>query len=1733
MMKLLSLLILFLLVSCQVKKAEGEGVIDGHIPTTHKFTATTPLNITYIPGQTIPFTLTYPKAVNVTGSPRLTITIGTTTRTADYVSGSGSSALLFNYVVQAGDEDANGIALAAAVDLNGGTLMHDVTENCSTTITLPILTSVLVDSTAPNISLATAPSNGTYISGGILNFTFKFSEKVNVTGTPRLPINLTSGIVNANYFSGTGTDTLTFRYTVTTSDVDADGIAMLAFDLNGGTIKDAVLNSANLTYTAPNTTAVLVAGNTPAITSLTAPANGRYTTGQQLNFTVNYDQAVFVTLTPRMAITTQNGTAYANYVSGGGTNALVFRYTVAAGDFDTNGISLTSPLQPNGGAIQNITMSANAQLTFVAPNTAGINVDGLDPVIATVTPPIDGWHVLGNNLNFTVNYSTPVVITGTPKISLTIGSTAYNANYLSGSGTSALVFRYTVAAGNLDVNGIQATSPIDLSGGTIKDIFGDNATLTFTPPSTTGVLVDALLPSISTVTAPADATYFNGSNVDFAVTFDENVTVTGSPSIALAVGVAGKTAVYTSGSGSNVLVFRYVVGIGDLDTDGISVASPLVLNGGTISDVAGNILASLSFTPPTTAGILVDGTVASISSITPPADATYKTSNNVDFVVNFSRAVDVTGTPRIQLDVDGTTVYANYLSGSATSSLTFRYIVQANHKDTNGLTVVAPLELNSGTIQDSSSNNAILAFTPPTTTGVVIDGVDLTIASITAPADKDYILNENMDFTVVYNNSAIVTGIPRIQLTVGAATLYATYVSGSGSANLLFRYTVGTGDVDTDGISTVGPSLDLNSGTIKDEFTDNAALAFTAANYPNKKVDGLVPAISTVAGPTAGTYLNGQNLDFVATMSEVVIVSGSPRIEITIGSTTRYANYLSGTGSAALTFRYTVTVADQDTNGIVVVPTFDLNSGTLQDISGNALTALTFTAPDTSAVLVDGMSAEISSVTPPANGTYQTGNNLDFIANFSQPVDVIGTPSIAINVGGSSLQANYLSGSGTSALTFRYTVVAGHLDADGITSSSPLALNGGTIKNAALTNAQLTFSPPTTSAVLVDGIDIVISSITPPIDKTYKIGENLDFTVNFNYASTVTGNPRIQLTVGAATLYATYVSGSGTAAHLYRYTVNAADVDVDGITSVGPAINLNSGTVKDSFGDNANLNFTGTNYANKKVDGVRPTISSMGVSANKTYIVSENINFTATYSEAVTISGSPRLTLTVGATTRYATYLSGSGTTSIVFQYTVPSGDLDGNGIVVASGVDLNAGTISDAAGNAQTNLLFTPPTLTGVLVDAIVPTISSITPPSSTTYGLAAALNFTVNFSEAVTIVGNPTLSLNIGGSTVAATYLSGSGSTAIVFRYTTVLNNVDTNGVASESPLLLAGGTIKDAPGNNSDLTFTGATHTGVNVDALPPSVSSVTLPANNTYQSGGTRPSLSFTVVFSENVTVATGTPRLHLTIGANTRYATYVSGSGTSSLIFTYTLVAADLDLDGIAIANSSNIDLNGATMRDAVANNALLAMGSLVTNKIFAVIPSMRNWYDLSDTTKIVTSGGNITSLNDKIGTYNLTGSVPYNATGFNGGSNAYAACASGDYFVGASSTSPIAVVAVFRAPSAAGTQYLIYHANTTNRPLVQFSSTATSGTVALGSTLTGAKFTSVWSGDAATQTSLWAINGYYVRGFSWPSSVTRAPDVCRMDGQIAELFFFTAEPTVAEMNALEVFINARYGLSFP
>ncbi|KOF01322.1 hypothetical protein OB69_18210, partial [Roseivirga seohaensis subsp. aquiponti] len=104
-----------------------------------------------------------------------------------------------------------------------------------------------IDTAAPVItSVSSTKVDGSYGLGEVIVVAVTFDEAVTVTGIPQLELETGSVDRKVDYSSGTGTNTLTFNYTVQMGDesADLDYKATNALTLNGGTIKDAAGNDA-------------------------------------------------------------------------------------------------------------------------------------------------------------------------------------------------------------------------------------------------------------------------------------------------------------------------------------------------------------------------------------------------------------------------------------------------------------------------------------------------------------------------------------------------------------------------------------------------------------------------------------------------------------------------------------------------------------------------------------------------------------------------------------------------------------------------------------------------------------------------------------------------------------------------------------------------------------------------------------------------------------------------------------------------------------------------------------------------------------------------------------------------------------------------------------------------------------------------------------------------------------------------------------------------------------------------------------------------------------------------------------------------------------------------------------------------------------------------------------------------------------------------------------------------
>jgi hypothetical protein len=226
-------------------------------------------------------------------------------------------------------------------------------------------------------------------------------------------------------------------------------------------------------------------------------------------------------------------------------------------------------------------------------------------------------------------------------------------------------------------------------------------------------------------------------------------------------------------------------------------------------------------------------------------------------------------------------------------------------------------------------------------------------------------------------------------------------------------------------------------------------------------------------------------------------------------------------------------------------------------------------------------------------------------------------------------------------------------------------------------------------------------------------------------------------------------------------------------------------------------------------------------------------------------------------------------------------------------------------------------------------PTVTGVTDaPATGDLDAGKTVTLTLSFSEAVTIAGGtPTLTLNDGGT---ATYASGSGTNALIFTYTVGSTDNSVSSLAATAVNLPSGVTIEGSSGNAANLSLSGLSQSGPQIDTTTPAVTSVTAsPASGTELPGN---SITFTIKMSEVVTVAGGTPTLTLNDGGTAKYA---SGSGTNALTFTYTVAPTDKSVSSLAIT-VVNVPA-GVTITDGAGNAANMA-GALATFTGLSVDP---------------------------------------------------------------------------------------------------------------------------------------------------------------------------------------------------
>ena len=758
-----------------------------------------------------------------------------------------------------------------------------------------------------------------------------------------------------------------------------------------------------------------------------------------------------------------------------------------------------------------------------------------------------------------------------------------------------------------------------------------------------------------------------------------------------------------------------------------------------------------------------------------------------------------------------------------------------------------------------------------------IDTTAPTVTGITSTAvDGTYLLGAVIPVKVQFSEGVNVTGTPTLQVNAGSVAsprlVTLTYASGSGSSDLTFTYTVGTGDntAALDIASTT--ALALAGGTIKDGAANSAVLTLPAPGAAGSLAANRTLRIDAVA-PNVPANVAIRGAGNAATLSWTA--SGDPDIAsyriykgTSANPTTQYASvphpgtsYTDRPLPRGITLCYRIKAID--TAGNESAYSADLcytvpNGGPSEPTVVAAATSSTkkplitgTSDPGTTVAIYDGASLLQAGITVDGNGNWSWRPSTDLTTGFHE-----------------------------------YSAVATEISTSIGSSQSP-----GVVQE--IISGDVT--PPTFTS---------ITTTTPT--GSYRAGTVIPLAVKFNEAmdvDTTGGTPRIALTLGASTVYAPYASGLGTDTLVFNYTVVSPNTTSALDYASTTALELRGGVITDLAGNlPVSLALPAPGAAGSiaaaatiAIDTTAPTVSTFTC---PTSTRTASVSCSLLLSESV--SGVTAAAFTVGGTSTGWTVdsVSGAGAGPYTVTLSAPAA-VDGTVTL-----QLDGSLVADLAGNVVNG---TPtPTTGAVAVDGTAPTVTSFTGPSTPTSGTSKA--WTLTLSEAVS--GLTTADFSVGGTATGWTVASVSGSGP----YTVTLTGTSPAD-GTLYPILAAGG-VADAVGNTAPAAATnGAT---ITLDNTAPTATAFT----------ATSPTKSTTITYSLTLSEAvTGLTTSSFAVGGTATGWSVTGLSGTGTGPYTVTVSGA------LTTAGTVLLSITGGALADAAANaNATISANAVTVDR---------------------------------------------------------------------------------------------------------------------------------------------------------------------------------------------------------
>ena len=1276
------------------------------------------------------------------------------------------------------------------------------------------------DTTVPTVSHLTS-TDGTYTENDVVPITVHFSEEVTKTGTPALALETGASDASVNFTSGNNSNQFLFNYTVADNHINLDLDVSDRSSLSG-TIKDYAGNQ----YVASNglpadgsnnqldeRNDVIVDGDAPASLVLTSvtPTGGTVTAGKW-NLT-NTGVAIVVPLTTDdNSLDDGKVTIVATESNANSFEDVIVDQVITAGERGAGSKTINLSKDQMTG-ITNYADSKTIWFTSKTYDKAGNMTQGPTTykllVIDIAAPFVEqvqgtsGTYRLGETITLTLDFSEAITLAGGDP-TLTLNTTETHWSFTGSADAVAtetavsdddmtLTFDVTTSHVSGDLNHKSTTALTLPTGVTIVDANGNNATLTLPAldANTNG-------PPVSKALAEVFNIIIDGK----APTAQEvaDVTTEGGDSVAVGYLNAGNDKIYVKvplgpgGDGSlasGQVILLAEVGSAPEDDDTVpgyaiqTIASSDVTRGfdlpmvteAELDDIAG----------------FTDGAEIYFNAITKDAASTANVRNSTTNTVSSStlkvdQAVPLTAAIAAdKLTTTGGVVVDAYWNASNTgisAEVTLPKLANGN-EDTSLDGGHAQLEKNinnggwvrMGTPVEITQAERLAAKKTLTNTAAHLEKAGLTeghtikfravvwdiagnrvdgatygttytvdqvvptvdeVTSAQTEGNPKLKVDETLDIQVTFTEVVNITGTPKLLLDTdespGSVLSEALYNSDTGSTSPKFRLTVATNNYNRDLNYRSTASLELDGGTIRDEAGNNATLTLPALDNAKALkqmkdywVDGVLPTIQRVEDViTTGDTIVAGHWNSTNTGLKVKVPLETADISLA-GGTVQLQGRAVGDGADGAWDNFgPSTTIDNDAH---------LSKGFIEMTPNKAQ----FTGLNR---FTDGDVVSVRAVVTDFNGNASTftASNTQIIVDLTYP----STPATykpskvrsAIDFGGAD--------DGTYGIYWNQT----H---NGVNITIPFT------NDASLAGGYLQFQARSTTGGT--WVPIGFRKIITPA----QVAAAADLTYSFDTVTSIEDRTQPDGT--------TNVGGD-----------NEQEFGIDKIDGFGnDKVLYFRVMVADAAGNSI---FSDASTSTLYVEERSPTINEVTSSSdNKAYKVADKINLqvvsTAVYAADpnMTITGIPQLNLETGdIADAVVNYTSGSGSKTLLFEYTVATGHTspDLNYFDVNS-LTLNGGTIKDPYGN---NVTLTLPTLDNanalkqkkdIEIDTTPPSVTfTYDDPDSLVRFEDGQMVITATFSDSIEFNTVPILTVDFPNNTAGdKTNVNMTSTTGKIFTY------------------------------------------------------------------------------------------------------------------------------------------------------------------------------------------------------------------------------------------------------------------------------------------------------------------------------------------------------------------------------